>query len=87
MESKSNINCAFEKGKSYNIKLNNGAVIINFYVNETIGDWLLGSSSDFRVNKIKTINSGNEIFAKGEAINKTVISECEENPYNNTVTK
>ncbi len=31
MKSESNINCAFEKEKYYNIKLNNGTVIINFF--------------------------------------------------------
>ncbi|MFN8117915.1 MAG: hypothetical protein U0W65_17530 [Bacteroidia bacterium] len=81
METKSSIACVFEKEKYYNLKLNNGTVIINFFVHEIIGDWLLGSSGDYRVNKIRTINKGQEIFAKGEAINKNVVKECEESPY------
>lgn len=41
----------------------------------------MGSSSDYRVNKIKTTTEGKEIFAKGEAINKNVVKECEVSPY------
>lgn len=81
MKSELNINCAFEKDKYYNIKLDDGTVIINFFVNEIIEGFILGSSCNYRIKKIKTTNDGKETFPKGEFIKIKSIRECEFNPY------